>query len=211
MSPSRVVLSALSAAVILGSAVIAQQQPPPPQPQSQGAGGRGAGGQGRGGGRGGGVPLQPNGECPPGMTEWRTGSCRAPEFPAPSIVDYRPRTTLKTEEHLVPKAKFPVVDSHNHTTITADNIEQMIHGNGRAQPARPGEPERRRRSGSGQGRRWTSFARASIRIASASSPTCNGTAPGDRGGPRRPSLTSSRPSRMARSGSRSPRAWASTT
>ncbi len=150
MSPSRVVLSALSAAVILGSAVIAQQQPPPPQPQSQGAGGRGAGGQGRGGGRGGGVPLQPNGECPPGMTEWRTGSCRAPEFPAPSIVDYRPRTTLKTEEHLVPKAKFPVVDSHNHTTINADNIEQMIQEMDALNLRILVNSERRRRSRAGQ-------------------------------------------------------------
>ena len=56
----------------------------------------------------------------------RPGTCQAPEFPAPSIVDYRPRTTLVTEEHLVPKAKFPVIDSHNHTTITAENIDQMI-------------------------------------------------------------------------------------
>ena len=41
-------------------------------------------------------------------------------------MDYRPRTTLVVPEHLVPKAKFPVIDSHNHTTITAANIDQMI-------------------------------------------------------------------------------------
>ena len=46
------------------------------------AGQRG-GGQGRGG-RGGGVPVDQNGECPPGMTEWRAGSCRAPNFPRPA-------------------------------------------------------------------------------------------------------------------------------
>ncbi len=86
----------------------------PPQP-----------GQGRGG-RGGGVPIQPGQECPPGMTMVRALRCTAPEFPPPSILDYRPRTTLKVEEHLVPRAKYPVVDSHNHTTITANNIEQMI-------------------------------------------------------------------------------------
>ncbi len=60
------------------------------------------------------------------MTETRPGFCQAPEFPPPSIVDYRPRSTLVTEEHLVPRAKYPVIDSHNHTTITAQNVDQMI-------------------------------------------------------------------------------------
>jgi hypothetical protein len=31
----------------------------------------------------------------------------APEFPPPSILDYRPRTTLKVSEHKLPKARFP--------------------------------------------------------------------------------------------------------
>ena len=53
-------------------------------------------------------------ECPPGTTETRPGSCQAPEFPPPSILDYRPRSTLVTEEHLVPKAKFPAIDIHGH-------------------------------------------------------------------------------------------------
>jgi predicted TIM-barrel fold metal-dependent hydrolase len=69
-------------------------------------------GQGRGG-RGNSVPTV-NGECPPGMTEWRPGQCRAPEFPLPSIVDYRPRSTLVTETHLVPRAKYPAIDFHGH-------------------------------------------------------------------------------------------------
>jgi predicted TIM-barrel fold metal-dependent hydrolase len=91
------------------------------------AAGRGAPGrEGGRGGRGRGVPIQPGAACPPGTTESRPGFCQAPEFPAPSILDYRPRTTLVAEAHLVPKAKFPVVDSHNHTNITADNIESMI-------------------------------------------------------------------------------------
>jgi uncharacterized protein len=129
MRRPRFAVPGVFAMIVAGAVIVAQQPPPsPPQPQPQGAGGRGPGGQGgRGGGRGGGVPLQPNGECPPGMTEWRTGFCRAPEFPAPSIVDYRPRSTLVTAEHKVPKAKFPVVDSHNHTTINAQtNIDQLI-------------------------------------------------------------------------------------
>ena len=32
----------------------------------------------------------------------------------PSIVDYRPASTLVTAEHKVPRAKFPVVDYHGH-------------------------------------------------------------------------------------------------
>ena len=65
------------------------------------------------GGRGG-SRIKPGDECPPGMTETRPGSCQSPEFPPPSIVDYRPRSTLVTAEHLVPKAKYPVVDIHGH-------------------------------------------------------------------------------------------------
>jgi predicted TIM-barrel fold metal-dependent hydrolase len=94
--------------------------------QGQGAGAPAGAGQGRGGGRGGGVQIQPGEECPPGMTMRRALQCAAPEFPPPSILDYRPRTTLKVEEHKVPKAKYPVIDSHNHTTINANNIEQLI-------------------------------------------------------------------------------------
>jgi len=52
--------------------------------------------------------------CPPGETEVRPGSCRAPELPPPSIVDYRPRSTLVSEENLVPRAALPVVDVHGH-------------------------------------------------------------------------------------------------
>jgi uncharacterized protein len=81
--------------------------------------------QGRGG-RGQGVQIQPGEECPPGMTEVRAGRCQAPDKPPPSIVDYRPKSTVVAQEHLVPKAKFPVVDIHNHTTITADNMATMI-------------------------------------------------------------------------------------
>jgi predicted TIM-barrel fold metal-dependent hydrolase len=52
--------------------------------------------------------------CPPGQTEVRPGRCQAPEFPPPTIVDYRPKSTLVTDAHLVPKAKYPVVDLHGH-------------------------------------------------------------------------------------------------
>ena len=64
--------------------------------------------------RGGGTRIQPGQECPPGATEVRPGSCMAPQEPAPSIVDYRPRSTLVVAEHKVPKAKFPTIDVHGH-------------------------------------------------------------------------------------------------
>jgi predicted TIM-barrel fold metal-dependent hydrolase len=48
------------------------------------------------------------------MTEVRPGRCQAPQFAPPSIVDYRPESTLVTEENLVPRARFPAVDFHGH-------------------------------------------------------------------------------------------------
>ena len=81
-------------------------------------------GRGRGGTR-----IGPNEQCPPGTTETRPGNCQAPEFPPPSIVDYRPRTTLVTVEHKVPKAKFPVVDIHGHAArslTTAEGIQSLV-------------------------------------------------------------------------------------
>lgn len=72
------------------------------------------------------VQIKPGEECPPGMTEVRHLSCQAPEKPPPSIVDYRPRSTVVAPEHLVPKARYPVVDIHNHTRIGPENIEQMV-------------------------------------------------------------------------------------
>lgn len=94
----------------------------------QGAGGqagRGPGG-GRGGGRAGWVQIKDGEECPPGTTEARHLSCAPPASPAPSILDYRPRSTVVAPVHLVPKAKFPVVDVHSHTTATAANMPKLI-------------------------------------------------------------------------------------
>ncbi len=67
------------------------------------------GGMGRGG-----VEIRPGESCPPGMTEIRPQRCMAPEADPPSILDYRPRSTLVTAEHLVPRAKFPAIDFHGH-------------------------------------------------------------------------------------------------
>jgi predicted TIM-barrel fold metal-dependent hydrolase len=79
------------------------------------------------GGRGG-TSIQPGEQCPPGMTEWRPLMCRAPEFEAPSILDYRPRSTLVVEENPVPRARYPVVDVHGHAQGLANpgTIEEMV-------------------------------------------------------------------------------------
>jgi predicted TIM-barrel fold metal-dependent hydrolase len=60
------------------------------------------------------------GECPPGTTEVRPGNCSAPEFDPPSILDYRPRSTLVTDENLVPRARYPVIDVHGHARSLAE-------------------------------------------------------------------------------------------
>jgi uncharacterized protein len=78
------------------------------------------------GGRGRGVQIQPGDECPAGTTLVRVGVCQAPEFPPPSIVDYRPVSTLVVEQHPVPRARFPVVDIHSHVMPTAQTIDQFV-------------------------------------------------------------------------------------
>src|SRR5215204_1327240 len=108
------------AALAACAAVVADGGGQPPAGQGQGQGQGGGRGQGRGaGGPGGGAArsqIAEGEECPPGTTEVRNNQCQAPQNPAPSILDYRPRSTVVAEEHLVPKAKFPVVDVHTHGT-----------------------------------------------------------------------------------------------
>jgi predicted TIM-barrel fold metal-dependent hydrolase len=65
-------------------------------------------------GRGGATSIKPGESCPPGTTEIRPRSCMAPSEAAPSILDYRPRSTLVTPEHLIKQAKFPAIDYHGH-------------------------------------------------------------------------------------------------
>ena len=76
----------------------------------------------------GGTRIAAGQECPPGTTEVRPGICMAPSEPPPSILDYRPRTTLVTAEHKVPKAKFPAVDVHGHpgNVASAEAINRVI-------------------------------------------------------------------------------------
>ena len=61
-----------------------------------------------------GIRIKDGEECPAGTTEIRPRLCQAPELPPPSIVDYRPRSTLVTAEHPVPRAKYPAIDFHGH-------------------------------------------------------------------------------------------------
>jgi predicted TIM-barrel fold metal-dependent hydrolase len=79
------------------------------------------------GGRGAqGVAIKEGEECPPGMTEFRHLRCQAPATPPPSIVDYRPRSTVVAQPHMAAKARFPVVDVHTHGTSNAANFAQRV-------------------------------------------------------------------------------------
>ena len=63
--------------------------------------------------------------CPPGQTEVRPGRCQAPELPPPSIVDYRPRSTLVVPAHPVPRAKYPAIDFHGHPRNLTGSPEEL--------------------------------------------------------------------------------------
>lgn len=120
MRKSLVTIAVLTTALAAAADIGAQAPSAPPAGQAAPAGRQG----GRGG-RAGGVAIQPGEECPPGMTEWRANNCRAPELPPPSIVDYRPKSTLVTAEHLVPKAKYGAVDYHAHIANMLTSQESL--------------------------------------------------------------------------------------
>jgi len=113
--------SATGLVLVAVAALYGQQGSTPGTPQGPGGGGRG--------GRGGGaeqVQIEPGQPCPPGMTLVRVGRCGKPVLSPPSILDYRPKSTVVATAHPVPRAKFPVVDIHSHLRITPANIEQTI-------------------------------------------------------------------------------------
>ena len=64
----------------------------------------------------------------PGQLRPRPGTGREPEFPAPKITDYKPKSTLVVPEHPVPRAKFPVVDIHGHppALVSAGTIQTVL-------------------------------------------------------------------------------------
>ena len=67
------------------------------------------------------TPVRAGEPCPPGTTEVRPRLCQAPELPAPSILDYRPRSTLVVPAHPVPRAKYPAIDFHGHPRDRLDS------------------------------------------------------------------------------------------
>lgn len=129
MALSRRVSIALAACVALGAFVTAAQQPPAAPPAGGGPAGQGAPGGGRGRGRMGGVQIEAGQECPPGTTEVRLRNCGAPTMPAPSILDYRPVSTLVTPEHPVPRAKYGAIDYHAHIAnylTSAESLDTLV-------------------------------------------------------------------------------------
>jgi uncharacterized protein len=78
-------------------------------------------------GMGRGTQIQPGEECPAGMTEVRPRNCMAPQLPAPSILDYRPKSMLVVPQHKVQRAKYPAIDFHGHPQglSSADAITRL--------------------------------------------------------------------------------------
>jgi predicted TIM-barrel fold metal-dependent hydrolase len=72
----------------------------------------------------------PQGEQSRGALRNRPGANREPEFPTPSIREYKPRSTLVTTEHPTPRAKFPAIDIHSHqpTPISAADFDRVVEG-----------------------------------------------------------------------------------
>jgi predicted TIM-barrel fold metal-dependent hydrolase len=57
----------------------------------------------------------------------RPGEGRTPEWPAPSIIEYKPDSRLVVDQHPVPKAKFPVIDVHSHQfRLDAAMLDELV-------------------------------------------------------------------------------------
>ena len=75
-----------------------------------------------------GTAIQPGEGCPPGQTEVRPRTCMAPDAAPPSILDYRPKSTLVAPVHMVRSAKYPAIDFHGHPQGllgTADGLASL--------------------------------------------------------------------------------------
>jgi predicted TIM-barrel fold metal-dependent hydrolase len=74
--------------------------------------------------------LNAFGQAPqmPGQIRPRPAEGRNPEWPAPSIREYKPHSTLVVPQHPTPRAKFPTVDIHSHhpTPISPDQYAQVV-------------------------------------------------------------------------------------
>jgi len=58
----------------------------------------------------------------------RPGEGRKPEWPPPSITEYKPTSTLIVPQHPTPRAKFPVIDIHSHhaTPIKPERLAEVV-------------------------------------------------------------------------------------
>ncbi|HWP37933.1 MAG TPA: amidohydrolase family protein [Gemmatimonadales bacterium] len=64
---------------------------------------------------------------PPGQFRPRPGAGREPEFPPPTILEYKPRSTLVVPANPVPRAKFPAVDFHGHPpALTSQDVINSV-------------------------------------------------------------------------------------
>jgi uncharacterized protein len=74
------------------------------------------------------VAQTPAGGQSEGALQRRPGADRQPEFPTPSIRDYKPRSTLVVPQHPVPRARFPVIDIHSHqpSPISTQQFDQLV-------------------------------------------------------------------------------------
>ena len=66
----------------------------------------------------------------PGQIRPRPAEGREPEFKPPTIREYKPKSQLVSPQHLVPRAKFPVIDIHSHqpTPISPAEYDRVMKG-----------------------------------------------------------------------------------
>jgi predicted TIM-barrel fold metal-dependent hydrolase len=103
-----VVLAAVAAAIAVAWA---EQQQPPPKPET--------------------VQVPPNSPVEPRPGQrLRPGEGREPEWPAPRITEYKPRSTLIVPQHPVPRARYPVIDIHSHqpNPMTPADFDRVVKG-----------------------------------------------------------------------------------
>ena len=75
-----------------------------------------------------GIAQAPQGAQSQGAIRNRPGADRKPSLPPPSIVDYKPRSTLVVPQHPVPRAKYPVIDFHSHqpAPISPEEFDRIV-------------------------------------------------------------------------------------
>src|SRR5689334_24501504 len=63
-----------------------------------------------------------------GQIRPRPAEGREPEWAAPNIREYKPKSTLVVPQHPTPRAKFPTVDIHSHhpTPISPEQYSQVV-------------------------------------------------------------------------------------